>query len=91
MPVVEYPVFYLFQVIVFVSLYNRYVSSSKAQTAIFLNQMALPGTINNVLYLVQVMELLAGATNLFLIGLNIRDGCKFVVQIPNPESISPKE
>jgi hypothetical protein len=53
--------------------------------------MALTGTINDVLYLVQVMELLDGATNLLLIGLNIRDGCEFVVQIPNPESISPRE
>lgn len=42
--------------------------------AIFLNRWAATGTFDSVFYLVQGLELLAGATNLTLMGLNIRDG-----------------
>jgi hypothetical protein len=44
--------------------------------AIFLNHLAASGTFNTTFYMVQALELLAGATNLVLMGLNIRDGLK---------------
>lgn len=44
--------------------------------AIFLNQWAAAGTFDTAFYLVQGLELLAGATNLGLMGLNIRDGLR---------------
>ncbi|HYA37749.1 MAG TPA: hypothetical protein VEI74_05705 [Candidatus Methylomirabilis sp.] len=44
--------------------------------AIFLNRWATVGTFDNMFYLVQGVELLAGAVNLTLMGLNIRDGLK---------------
>lgn len=42
--------------------------------AIFLSIKAQAGEFDTAFYTVQVLELLAGATNLFLMGLNIRDG-----------------
>jgi hypothetical protein len=42
--------------------------------AIFLNRWAAAGTFDATFYVVQALELLAGATNLGLMGLNIRDG-----------------
>lgn len=42
--------------------------------AFFLNAKAQAGEFDTVFYSVQLLELLAGATNLFLMGLNIRDG-----------------
>lgn len=42
--------------------------------AIFLSIKAQAGEFDTWFYTVQVLELLAGATNLFLMGLNIRDG-----------------
>jgi hypothetical protein len=44
--------------------------------AIFLNRWAAQGVFDNRFYIVQVVELLAGAINLLLMGLNIRDGLK---------------
>lgn len=44
--------------------------------AIFLNRWAAAGTFDTTSYLVQGLEFLAGATNLALMGLNIRDGLK---------------
>lgn len=44
--------------------------------AIFLNRWAVAGTFDSTFYLVQSLELLAGATNLTLMGLNIRDGLR---------------
>ena len=44
--------------------------------AIVLNQWATSGTFDTTFYLVQGLELLAGATNLGLMGLNIRDGLR---------------
>jgi len=44
--------------------------------AIFLNRWASAGTFDSAFYLVQSLELLAGAVNLTLMGLNIRDGSK---------------
>jgi len=42
--------------------------------AIFLSIKAQADEFDTAFYTVQVLELLAGATNLFLMGLNIRDG-----------------
>jgi len=42
--------------------------------AFFLESKASAGVFDGVFYAVQVLELVAGATNLFLMGLNIRDG-----------------
>jgi hypothetical protein len=44
--------------------------------AIFLDLWAAAGTFDSTFYLVQGLELLAGAANLALMGLNIRDGLK---------------
>jgi hypothetical protein len=44
--------------------------------AIFLNRWAAAGTFDTTFYLVQGVELIAGAVNLTLMGLNIRDGLK---------------
>ena len=44
--------------------------------AIFLNRWASAGMFDSTFYLVQGMELLAGAVNLTLMGLNVRDGLK---------------
>ena len=44
--------------------------------AIYLNHLASMAHFNSTFYLVQVIELVAGATNLFLMSLNIRDGLK---------------
>ena len=42
--------------------------------AIFLNQWAMAGAFDTQFYLLQLVELVAGAMNLFLMALNIRDG-----------------
>jgi hypothetical protein len=44
--------------------------------AIFLNLWAAQGAFDSRFYLVQAVELLAGAINLLLMGLNMRDGVK---------------
>ena len=44
--------------------------------AIFLDRFAQEGRFDEIFYLVQSIELLAGATNLTLMGTNIRDGLK---------------
>jgi len=44
--------------------------------AIFLNQLAASGSFGMKFYVVQGLELVAGASNLFLMGMNIRDGLK---------------
>ena len=44
--------------------------------AIFLDRWASAGSFDTTFYLVQGAELLAGAANLTLMGLNIRDGLK---------------
>lgn len=45
-------------------------------SAIFLGIRANDGVFDGLFYVVQVIELVAGATNLALMGLNIRDGLK---------------
>jgi hypothetical protein len=44
--------------------------------AIVLDRWAAADTFDSTFYLVQGLELLAGAANLTLMGLNIRDGLK---------------
>lgn len=51
-------------------------------SAILLNQWAEVGSFDSKFYIVQVMELLAGFTNLSLMVMNIRDGQKF-----NPKKV----
>ena len=45
-------------------------------SAIFLNQWAAAGIFDTQFYVVQGLELLAGAINLTFMGMNIRDGLK---------------
>jgi hypothetical protein len=44
--------------------------------AMVLNSWASSGNFDSAFYIVQVVELLAGATNLSLMGLNVRDGLR---------------
>jgi hypothetical protein len=44
--------------------------------AIVLNRWAADGSFDTAFYVVQTIELLAGATNLALMGLNVRDGLR---------------
>jgi hypothetical protein len=44
--------------------------------AIFLQQLASAGLFDQTFAVVQALELAAGAVNLTLLGLNIRDGFK---------------
>jgi hypothetical protein len=44
--------------------------------AIVLNRWASAGSFDTTFYIVQGIELLAGATNLTLMGLNVRDGLR---------------
>jgi hypothetical protein len=44
--------------------------------AIFLDRWAAAGNFGTTFYVVQAIELIAGATNLTLLGLNVRDGLK---------------
>lgn len=44
--------------------------------ALFLNMKAQAGEFDSVFFLVQAIELLAGASNLTLMGMNIRDGLR---------------
>jgi hypothetical protein len=45
-------------------------------SAIFLDRWAAAGTFDTAFYAVQTLELLVGAVNLTLMGMNIRDGMK---------------
>lgn len=56
-----------------------------APAAIFLDQWAAAGAFDTRFYLVQAVELIAGGTNLTLMGLNIRDGLTLSGRLrPNP-------
>lgn len=55
--------------------------------AIFLNRWAAAGTFDTLFYAVQGIELLAGAINLTLMGLNARDGLRLAGRLrvsPSP-------
>ena len=45
-------------------------------SAIFLDRLAASGSFGTTFYLIQGLELLAGAVNLYLMGSNMRDGLK---------------
>jgi hypothetical protein len=52
--------------------------------AIFLDLRAAKGVFDTRFYLIQVLELLAGGTNLVLMGLNMRDGLRLTGRLrPN--------
>ena len=44
--------------------------------AIVLNRWAAAGTFDSTFYALQIIELIAGATNFVLMGLNVRDGLR---------------
>jgi hypothetical protein len=44
--------------------------------AVLLNRWATAGSFDTTFYTVQAVELIAGATNLMLMGLNVRDGLR---------------
>ncbi|CAM4076860.1 hypothetical protein ABE525_05690 [Pseudomonas wadenswilerensis] len=50
--------------------------------AIALNLWASAGSFDTRFYVVQVIELVAGATNLALMGLNVRDGLRLSGRLP---------
>ena len=54
--------------------------------AFFLNSLAALGQIDSVFYIVQSIELIAGATNLTLLGLSMKDG--FSIRKPKQKSAS---
>ncbi|NVZ11248.1 hypothetical protein HW932_18520 [Allochromatium humboldtianum] len=54
-------------------------------SALFLNAKAGAGAFDSGFYGVQVLELLAGALNLFLMGLNIRDGMRLTGRLSRCE------
>ncbi len=49
--------------------------------ALFLSDKASAGEFDTIFYIVQVVELFAGATNLTLLGMNIRDGLRMTGKI----------
>ena len=53
--------------------------------AIFLSEWAAVGTFDSRFYLAQALELLAGATNVTLLSLNIRDGLRLAGRLGAPE------
>ncbi len=55
-------------------------------SAIVLDNLASAGTFGTTFYLVQGVELLAGAVNLSLMGLNIRDGLRLSGRLRAPAS-----
>lgn len=52
--------------------------------AIFLNRLASAGTFDSAFYAVQALELLAGATNVTLLALNVRDGLRLAGRLRVP-------
>ena len=55
-------------------LWRRLADSSFKAAAFYLESSAASGVFDAAFYAVQILELVAGATNLTLMGLNIRDG-----------------
>lgn len=58
-------------------------------SAIFLNLWAGQGLFDTRFYLVQALELLAGATNLALMGLNTRDGLRLSGRLRQSKPLEP--
>ena len=57
--------------------------------AIFLDRWAVAGTFDTTFYAVQTLELLVGAVNLALMGMNIRDGMKMSGRFRASKKIAP--
>lgn len=53
-------------------------------SALFLSQKAASGEFNTAFYVVQGIELIAGAVNITLLGLNMRDGFKMSGRFRRP-------
>lgn len=58
-------------------------------SAIFLNRWAAAGVFDTAFYAVQTLELLVGAVNLTLMGMNIRDGMKMSGRFRAAKEIAP--
>lgn len=58
--------------------------------AIVLNRWALAGSFDTAFYVVQAIELVAGATNLALMGLNARDGLRMAGRLRSRPAVSAK-
>lgn len=57
--------------------------------AIVLNRWAAAGTFDSTFYAVQTLELLGGAVNLTLMGMNIRDGMRMSGRFRASKKIAP--
>ena len=57
--------------------------------AIFLDQWASAGSFDTMFYFVQAAELLAGAINLTLMGLNMRDGLRISGRVRGASRATP--
>ena len=57
--------------------------------AIFLNRWAAAGTFDTTFYAVQTLELLVGAVNLSLMGMNVRDGFTMSGRLRASKKIAP--
>jgi len=58
-------------------------------SAIFLNRWAAAGTFDTTFYAVQILELLVGAVNLSLMGMNVRDGFTMSGRVRASKKIAP--
>lgn len=58
--------------------------------AIVLSRWAAAGSFDTTFYLVQAIELIAGATNLTLMGLNARDGLRMAGRLRNSPTAAAK-
>ena len=55
-------------------------------SALFLASRARAGNLDTWFYVVQVVELVAGATNITLMGLSMRDGLKLKGRLRKPKT-----
>lgn len=58
--------------------------------AIVLNRWAAAGSFDTAFYVVQTIELMAGATNLALMGLNVRDGLRMAGRLRSSPAVDKK-
>ncbi|SDE77602.1 hypothetical protein [Rhodospira trueperi] len=59
--------------------------------ALFLAAKARAGDFDGAFYAVQAVELIAGAVNITLLGLNMRDGLRMTGRLPKPTPSSKPE
>ena len=60
-----------------------------APAAILLNEWASAGSLGTGFYIVQTIEIIAGATNLAMMSLNIRDGLKLCGRLRPQKKLRP--